>query len=474
MSNSFFVLITFIIAIPTGIFIGKLLFQSKLKSEKAALQERLYAQEQQQIQIKEQWQNEVSQWKNRLETEHLQFEKQINSQKTENQQLLHEKENLAIQLSKKESDFFHLEQKSVEQKNEIEKLQEKFTKEFENLANKILEEKSTKFTEQNKENIKNILHPLQEKIQLFEKKVDDSNKENTIRHTSMVEQLKNLKELNQQITKEASNLTKALKGDTKMQGNWGELVLERVLEKSGLEKGSEYTVQNSFTTDEGKRVLPDVIIHLPDNKKMIVDSKVSLIAYERYINEENEELKPALLKEHLASVKKHVEQLSAKSYHELYKIESPDFVLLFIPLEPAFAAASQLDTNLYSWAFEKNIVIVTPSTLLATLRTIDSMWQNEKQHKNAMDIAVQAGRLYDQFKGLLDDFEKVGKQLQTVQNSYSGAMTKLTGKGNLLGRVEKLKKLGAKASKQIDQKWINRAKDDDELEENDQNPILNL
>src|SRR5690606_17484772 len=211
--------------------------------------------------------------------------------------------------------------------------------------------------------------PLQEKIKDFEKRIEDTNKESITRHSAMKQQLENLQLLNQQITKEASNLTKALKGDTKMQGNWGELVLERVLEKSGLKKDSEYTVQNSFSTEDGKRVLPDVIIHLPGDKKMIVDSKVSLISFERYVNEEDEAQKPIWIKEHVNSVKKHVDQLSAKSYHSLYEMESPDFVLLFIPLEPAFAVALQQEPQLYNLAFEKNIVIVTPSTLLATLRS---------------------------------------------------------------------------------------------------------
>ncbi len=444
MTEAIIAILSIILGSAAGFFISKQLGKVKSDAEKGSLQTHITHLEQQQNNLKEQWKLQLQQLQNQLE-----------EAKTTTQQLRYDKEALAIQLSKKESDFQHLHEQSVAQKQELEKLQEKFTKEFENLANKILEEKSSKFTAQNQENIKNILGPLQEKIQLFEKKVDYSNEESLKRHYSMTEQLKHLKELNQQITKEASNLTKALKGDTKMQGNWGELVLERVLEKSGLEKGSEYTVQNSFTTEEGKRVLPDVIIHLPDNKKMIVDSKVSLIAYERYVNEEDETQKPSILKEHLLSVRKHVEQLSAKNYHDLYQMDSPDFVLLFIPLEPAFAAASQLDSHLYSWAFEKNIVIVTPSTLLATLRTIDTMWQNEKQHRNAMEIALQAGRLYDQFKNLLDDFEKVGKQLQTVQNSYNTTLVKLNGKGNLIGKVEKLKKLGAKANKQIDSKWQN-------------------
>ena len=371
-----------------------------------------------------------------------------------------EKESLAVQLSRSEADMNNLARRHDEQKEELNNLQEKLNKEFQVLANKILDEKSKKFTTQNQENLKNLLDPLQEKIRLFEKKVEETNEKSVMRHTSLTEQLKNLRELNERITKEASNLTRALKGDTKMQGNWGELVLERVLEKSGLQKDSEYFVQNSFTTEEGKRVMPDVIIHLPDNKKMIVDSKVSLIAYERYVNSEEEEEQKVLLKEHVHAINRHVDQLSAKNYHQIYEMESPDFVLLFIPLEPAFALASAHDHQLYNSAFEKNIVIVTPSTLLATLRTIDSMWQNDKQHKNAIAIATHAGRLYDQFKNLLDDLEKVGKQLQTVQNTYSSSMTKLTGRGNLLTRVEKLKTLGAKASKQIDEKWLKRANEE--------------
>ena len=318
--------------------------------------------------------------------------------------------------------------KNQEQKNEVEKLQEKFTKEFENLANKILEEKSNKFTEQNKENIKNILNPLQEKINIFEKKVEQTHKESIDYHAALRQQIMGLTDLNEQMSKEATNLTRALKGDSKMQGNWGELVLERVLEKSGLEKDREYVVQQSFTTADGQRVLPDVVIHLPDNKKMIIDSKVTLTAYERYVNEDDDTLKTTYLKEHITSLKRHIDQLSNKNYQDLYDIASPDFVLLFVPIEPAFAIAINDDNNLYNSAFEKNIVIVTPTTLLATLRTIDSMWNSEKQQQNALEIATQAGRLYDQFVNLTDDLIKLGNQLKTVQGSYDGTMKKLTGK----------------------------------------------
>ncbi|HBS54090.1 MAG TPA: DNA recombination protein RmuC, partial [Flavobacterium sp.] len=339
-------------------------------------------------------------------------------------------------------------------------------KEFENLANKILDEKSNKFTEQNKENMQNILTPLQDKIQLFEKKVEDTHKESIDYHAALRQQILGLREMNIQMSKETINLTKALKGDSKMQGNWGELVLERVLEKSGLEKGREYEVQQAFTTDEGNRVFPDVVINLPDGKKMIVDSKVSLTSYEKYINEEDDELKSNFLKEHVNSIKRHVEQLGNKNYQDLYQIESPDFVLLFIPIEPAFAMALNEDTTLYNKAFEKNIVIVTPATLLATLRTIDSMWTNQKQQENALEIARQAGALYDKFEGFVADLIKIGKKIDESKVEYAGAMNKLVeGKGNLISSVERLKKMGAKAKKALPDNIINRAEIDENQSE---------
>ena len=337
-------------------------------------------------------------------------------------------------------------------------MQEVAKTEFQNLANKILEEKTLKFTEQNQQNLKNILNPLQEKITDFEKKVENTHKESIDYHAALRQQIIGLKDLNVQMSKETVNLTKALKGDSKIQGNWGELVLERVLEKSGLEKGREYEIQKSFVTEEGNRVQPDVVINLPDGKKMIVDSKVSLTAYEKYINEDEEEQKSAFLKEHVNSLKRHVEQLGNKNYQHLYEMESPDFVLLFIPIEPAFAIALNEDTQLYNKAFEKNIVIVTPSTLLATLRTIDSMWTNQKQQDNAIEIARQAGALYDKFEGFVTDLVKIGKKMDEAKSEYEGAMNKLVdGKGNLITSVQKLKIMGAKAKKSLPDPILNRA-----------------
>jgi DNA recombination protein RmuC len=452
MSTILPLLLVFIIALSIGIFIGKLIFSAQFQSEKVSLEEKLIALNTQFNQQKEQFLLDKNT-----------FEKQLELSNSEKENIRNEKDSLAIQLSKKEVDFENLWERNKEQKEEVEKLQEKFTKEFENLANKILDEKSNKFTEQNKENMKNILTPLQDKIQLFEKKVEDTHKESIDYHAALRQQILGLREMNIQMSKETINLTKALKGDSKMQGNWGELVLERVLEKSGLEKGREYEVQQSHTTEEGNRVFPDVVINLPDGKKMVVDSKVSLTAYEKYINEDDDEVaKNRYLKEHVSSIRLHVEQLGNKNYQDLYQIESPDFVLLFIPMEPAFAIALNEDTTLYNKAFEKNIVIVTPSTLLATLRTIDSMWANQKQQENAFEIARQAGALYDKFEGFVADLIKIGKKIDESKVEYQGAMNKLVdGKGNLITSVEKLKKMGAKAKKSLPDSILKRAETDE-------------
>lgn len=447
-------LLAFVIALFLGIYLGKVLSSAKFQSEKVGLEERLHANT-----------NQLQAQKEQQENEKLAFQKQLQLSNQEKESIRTEKDSLAIQLSKKEVDFENLWERHKEQKNEITELQDKFTKEFENLANKILEEKSVKFTEQNNVNMKNILLPLQDKIQGFEKKVEQTHKESIDYHAALRQQIIGLSKMNVQMSKETLNLTKALKGDSKMQGNWGELVLERVLEKSGLEKGREYEVQQSFVTSEGNRVFPDVVINLPDGKKMIVDSKVSLSAYEKYINEESDILKNEYLKEHLNSIKRHVEQLGNKNYHELYQIESPDFVLLFIPIEPAFAIALNEDSTLYNKAFDKNIVIVTPTTLLATLRTIDSMWTNQKQQENAFEIARQAGALYDKFEGFVTDLVRIGNKIKDTKTEYESAMNKLVdGKGNLISSVERLKKMGAKAKKSLPDNIVARASNTDESE----------
>ncbi len=434
--------IIFIIALLIGAFIGKLLTKVASEKERSGLQER----------------NAI------LSETKITAERTITELQVDYKQLQTEKEDIIKVNIQQDAAIKGLNEKLNTQKEELENIQEKFTKEFENLANKILDEKSTKFTEQNKENIKQILNPLQEKIKLFEDKVDKTHKESIDYHAALRQQIIGLKELNEQMSKEAVNLTKALKGDSKTQGNWGELILERVLEKSGLEKDREYTLEKSFNTDDENktRLRPDVIINLPDSKKMIVDSKVSLTAYEQYVNSDDEVEKAQYLKEHIVSLNRHVTQLSEKKYEDIYEIESPDFVLLFVPVEPAFAVAINSDNQLYNKAFEKNIVIVTPSTLLATLRTIDSMWQNEKQQRNAIEIARQAGALYDKFEGLVTDLTKVGKKMDEAKTEYKGAMNKLVeGRGNLITSVEKIKKLGAKAKKSLPQNIVDRALDDE-------------
>ncbi|MEL1254854.1 DNA recombination protein RmuC [Flavobacterium sp. DGU38] len=446
------ILLVFIVAVFLGIYLGRILSSAKFESEKVSLNEKLNAAN-----------NQFQFQKEQFQIEKNSFEKQLHLLHSEKENIRNEKDSLAIQLSKKEVDFENLWERHKEQKAEITALQEKFTKEFENLANKILEEKSAKFTEQNSVNMKNILLPLQDKIQGFEQKVEQTHKESIDYHAALRQQILGLSEMNVQMSKETLNLTKALKGDSKMQGNWGELVLERVLEKSGLEKGREYEVQQSFTNIDGNRVFPDVVINLPDGKKMIVDSKVSLTAYEKWVNEEEESLKNEFLKEHVNSLKRHVEQLGSKNYHDLYQIESPDFVLLFIPIEPAFAIALNEDSALYNKAFARNIVIVTPTTLLATLRTIDSMWANQKQQENAFEIARQAGALYDKFEGFVADLVKIGNKIKDTKTEYENAMNKLVeGRGNLISSVEKLRKMGAKAKKTLPENIIARASNTDE------------
>ncbi|WP_430613516.1 DNA recombination protein RmuC [Flavobacterium sp. JP2137] len=371
------------------------------------------------------------------------------------QLVVHDNQELIARVSIRDTEYHNLLERLEQHKSETAQLRQQFTLEFEQLATRILDEKTQKFTHQNKENLQNILSPLQEKILNFERKVESTHKESIDHHASLRQQIVGLQQLHLQMSQETLNLTKALKGDSKMQGNWGEMILERVLEKSGLEKGREYEVQKSHHNSAGNLLYPDVIIHLPDNKKMIIDSKVSLTAYERFINEEDESTQKRYLAEHLLSIKKHLDQLAAKNYSDLYQLQSPDFVLLFIPIETAFSQALNSEPQLYTMAFDKNIVIVTPSTLLATLRTIDSMWKHQKQQENAYEIARQAGLLYDKFEGFVGDLQRIGKKMEEAKTDYHLAMNKLTsGRGNLIASVEKLKKMGAKTKKSLPEQLL--------------------
>lgn len=345
--------------------------------------------------------------------------------------------------------------KIAEQKHEMERLQEKFNKDFELIANKILEEKTLKFTEVNKFNLDTLLNPLKENIKLFELKVDKVYKSESDERNVLKGEISKLMELNKQISEEAHNLTKALKADTKKQGNWGEVILDRILEASGLILGESYSKQTSFTDEDGNRLLPDVVVSLPDNKHMIIDSKVSLLAYDRLVNCETDMDRQGHLNDHITSIKAHIKNLGSKNYCDMYGINSPDFVLLFIPIESSFAIAVKHDLELFEYAWSRRVVIVTPSTLLATLKTISSVWKQELQTRNAIDIATKAGALYDKFVGFINDLKKVGDKLDDAKQAHAEAFGKLSsGNGNLVGRVENLRKLGAKASKKIDAQLI--------------------
>ncbi|MFV0589921.1 MAG: DNA recombination protein RmuC [Draconibacterium sp.] len=358
---------------------------------------------------------------------------------------------LVGRLEKAKVEYLNLKEKLDTQKAELEELQKKFTTEFENVANKILEKHSEKFTAANQKNIGEVLNPLKEKIQQFEQKVENTYQKGLKDQTELRAELLKLYALNNKISEEANNLTKALKGDVKKQGNWGEVVLERILERSGLNEGEQgYQKQFSDTAEDGRRIQPDIVINLPDNKHIIVDSKVSLIAYERAVNAENEEQRQKFIKEHLLSLRTHIKGLSEKHYQSASKLNSPDFVLLFIPIEASFSVAVQEDQELFSYAWDQKVVMVSPSTLLATLRTISSIWQQENQTRNAIEIARQSGALYDKFVGFVSDLEKLGNNLNTSRKTYDDAMNKLKdGRGNLIRSVENIKKLGAKATKEL-------------------------
>ena len=347
--------------------------------------------------------------------------------------------------------------KLAQQQKSIEELQQKFTLEFSNIANKILDEKSAKFTLQNQTNLDNILNPLKANIKSFEEKVDKVYKVEALERSELKGVIFQLMDQSKQIQTDANNLTKALKGDNKKQGNWGEVILERVLESSGLVKDREYRTQTSLNNADGARLQPDVVIDLPDHKNLIVDAKISLVAYEKMVSAESEEEKITFLKQHIASVKTHIDGLASKNYQNLYQINSPDFVLLFMPIESTFSITIQADTELFNYAWNKKVVIVSPTTLLATLRTIASIWKVDRQNKNVFEIAEEAGALYDKFVGFLEDMDKIGKHIGMTQKAHEDAFKKLQyGSGNLIGKVEKIKKLGAKtkSTKQIDSKFL--------------------
>jgi DNA recombination protein RmuC len=361
-------------------------------------------------------------------------------------------------LSASEADYRNLEEKLSERKKEVDTLQERFGAEFKNLANDILEKNSAKFTDLNKNSMSELLNPLKDKILTFEKKVEEAYDKELRDKISLREEVKKLYELNNRISEEANNLTRALKGDTKKQGDWGEVILETVLERSGLTKDREYRKQVISTNAGGETIKPDYLVMLPDNRHIIIDSKVSLVAYENFVNMDDENARPKFLKAHLESMKNHVKILSDKNYFSSLEFNTPDFVLMFVPIESSFSVALQADQELFNYAWEKRIVIVSPTTLLATMRTVASIWKMDKQSQHAFQIAEESGKLYDKFKLFMDDMVKVGNQLNSTRSTYEDAMKKLvTGRGNLVNQAEKIREMGAKNTRKIDEKITQRA-----------------
>jgi len=361
-------------------------------------------------------------------------------------------------LAATEADYRNLEEKLAERKKEIDTIQEKFAAEFKNLANEILEKNTAKFTDLNKHSMSELLNPLKDKILTFERKVEEAYDKELRDKISLREEVKKLYELNNRISEEANNLTRALKGDTRRQGDWGEFILETVLERSGLAKDREYRKQVITTNAGGDTIKPDYLVMLPDKRHIIIDSKVSLVAYENFVNTDDETVRARYLKAHLDSIKNHIKTLSEKNYFSSLEFNTPDFVLMFIPIESSFSVALQADQELFNYAWERRIVIVSPTTLLATMRTVASMWKMDRQSQHAFQIAEESGKLYDKFKLFMDDMVKVGNQLNTTRGTYEEAMKKLvTGRGNLVSQAEKLREMGARNTRRLDEKIVQRA-----------------
>ena len=347
----------------------------------------------------------------------------------------------------------HLDEKLLTQKEELIHLQQRFQTEFENIANRLLEEKSQRFTLQNQVQLNDILNPLREKIKDFELNIERKYLDETQQRTTLKSEIDNLLSLNKQLSQDANNLVAALRGDSKTQGDWGELQLELLLEKSGLLRGVHFLIQPSYNDQNGQQKRPDFIIQMPENKQVIIDSKVSLTAYEQFFNASDDTIKPRFLKAHVESLRNHIRGLSDKNYAGLYQINSPDYVIMFVPIEPALTLALQEDSKLFTDALERNVVIVSVSTLLATMRTVSFIWKQENQKRNVLEIARQSGMLYDKFVAFIDDLKQIGQRLDMAQSAYHDAMNKLNDSkkygDTLIGRAEKIKELGAKATKNM-------------------------
>lgn len=428
-------ILSIIAAILAGFLIAWLVQNAKINSQRADF---------------EQIQNKLQEEKNSFESKHLVAQETLRLKSGDLEKVVVDFSQLSELAEKRGQEIVGLQtlnQNLVEkleiQKKEVEDLQKSLTTEFENIASKILKERAEEFSVSNHKNLSQILSPLQEKILTFEKKVEEAYDKELRDKISLKEEVKRLYELNTKVSEEANNLTKALKGEVKRQGNWGEVILERVLERSGLTRGVEYEREAVVSGSDDQRQRPDVIVHLPDDKHIVIDSKVSLVAYERYSSAETPEQQAAFLKEHIRSLYNHVKYLSEKNYQNAFGLNAPDFVLLFLPIEASFSVAVQQDTELYTYAWERKIVIVSPTTLLATLRTISSIWKQENQTRNAQEIARLSKALYDKFLGFTEDMNKIKQNLDRASGAYDDALKKMKdGKGNILRTAEKIKDLG--------------------------------
>ena len=381
------------------------------------------------------------------------LQEQITAANTLHRELEVELRNKTGALAANEQLLRHAMERLEAQKGEIGQLREQFRIEFERVANRLLEEKSQKFTQHNQEQLQHLLAPLRERIKSFEEGIEKRFIEETRDRSSLKREIEQLRELNVQLSNDANNLASALKGDNKTQGDWGELQLETLLQRAGLHKGTHYSVQTTMQNEEGKRQRPDFIVHLPEDKHLIIDSKVSLSAYERYCQVTDTENREKALKEHLESLRRHIRDLGSKNYQLLYQINSPDYLLLFVPIEPAFGLAMQQDQKIFLEALERNIVLVSPSTLLATMRTVAFIWRQEKQKKSVLEIARQSGLLYDRFCAFVDELKNIGFRLDQAQAAYKDALHKLSESprygDSLIGRAEKIRELGAKATRKL-------------------------
>jgi len=449
-----------IIGLMISFFFTKMIMKSKVELEKEKIENEIN----EKVLMLEKEKSQLEERVTRIGEMELQISKlneELDAKKNETTELIKRIAELETAIEK--------ERKSAEEKLKLlEESKKELKNEFKNLSNEILEEKSKKFTETNKENIDSILSPLKEEFIQFKKTVAETYDKESRDRTALKTQIDSLKELNEKLGKEALSLTNALKGDSQKQGAWGEVILERVLEESGLHKGREYETQLSFNDDVGKRKRPDAIVHLPNNKDVIIDSKVSIVAYQNYHQTENEKEKKQYLKDHLQSIKNHIKGLSLKNYEDIEEIRTLDYVLMFIPIESAFMLAMENDRELFSEAFEKNIVIVTPSTLLVTLKTIQNIWRYEKQNKHAQEIAKKAGDLYDKFVNFSESLREVGTNLDRAKKSYDTAVNRLsTGKGNLISQAQKIKTLGIKTKKEFSSNLLDNAEDFELLDTNE-------